>query len=269
MGARLSFTASDGLEIAYDVDDFSDPWKQRPTLLLLHAAMGNARRLYRWVPILARHFRVVRPDLRGHGASGIPGPDQLTLERLVRDVLELADHVGAPRFHLAGSSAGAIVSMQVAMDHPGRVLSVGNFAAMPGLKHSLVDPDQWIAKIQARGLRGFLEDTIADRFPADADPGFVRWFIEESARNDAGLLARFVRLMKSVDQVDRLHEIRCPMLAVVPEHDPLATMAHYEPIRDRVPDCRFVVYRDLPHNITDAVPERCAEELRDFLLSRG
>jgi 3-oxoadipate enol-lactonase len=268
MSVRESFTTSDGLRIAYDLDDFTEPWKARPTLLLLHAAMGSAKRLNRWVPTLARHFRVVRPDLRGHGESAIPGADQLSLDRLVRDVLELADHVGAPRFHLAGSSAGGIVSMQAAMDHPDRVLSVGNFAAMPGLKHSLVDPDQWIARIQARGLRGFLEDTIADRFPPGTDPDFLRWFIEESARNDAALLARFVRLMKSVDQVDRLHEIRCPMLAVVPEHDPIATMAHYEPLRDRVPDCRFVVYRNMPHNITDAIPDRCAEELRDFLLAR-
>ena len=61
------FTASDGLEIAYAVDDFSDPWRAQETLILIHAAMGSSRRLYKWIPALARHFRVVRPDMRGHG----------------------------------------------------------------------------------------------------------------------------------------------------------------------------------------------------------
>ena len=56
------------------------------------------------------------------------------------------------------------------------------------------------------------------------------------------------------------------MLMVVPDHDPLGTMEQYRVIPDRVKQCKFVVYSGLPHNITDAVPERCAEELHRFLL---
>jgi 3-oxoadipate enol-lactonase len=36
--------ASDDIRLAYHVDDFTDPWKPAPTLLLLHAAMGHAKR---------------------------------------------------------------------------------------------------------------------------------------------------------------------------------------------------------------------------------
>jgi len=181
-------------------------------------------------------------------------------------VAELADHLGVQKFHLAGSSAGAIVAMQTTLDFPERILTLGNFASTPGLKNSLINPEEWLAKIREKGLRGFLEATKYDRFPRDADPGFLSWFIEESARTSEELLSRFVPLMKEVDQTDRLHEIACPMLAVVPDHDPLGTMAQYEVIRDRVPNCEFIVYSGLPHNITDAVPVRCAEELRRFLL---
>ena len=58
------FTASDGIRLGYCTDDFTDPWKEAPVLLLLHAAMGSARRYYAWVPPLSRHHRVVR---RGEG----------------------------------------------------------------------------------------------------------------------------------------------------------------------------------------------------------
>ena len=51
-----SFVAGDGMRLAYHIDDFTDPWKRAPTLLLLHAAMGSARRYYAWVPTLARHY---------------------------------------------------------------------------------------------------------------------------------------------------------------------------------------------------------------------
>jgi hypothetical protein len=53
-----SFSTSDGVRIAYCVDDFTDPWKKAPVLVMLHAAMGSSRRFYSMVPGLARHFRV-------------------------------------------------------------------------------------------------------------------------------------------------------------------------------------------------------------------
>jgi pimeloyl-ACP methyl ester carboxylesterase len=231
--------------------------------------MGSVKRLYAWVPHLCRHFRVVRMDLRGHGQSQIPADTvPLTLERLARDVVELLDHLKVDRVHLAGSSAGAIISMKVAIDHPERILTLADFASTPGLKPSNVDAEKWLAHIRARGLRGFLEDTIADRFDVKTvDPGFVQWFLDESARTSTDWLGRFVPLMRSVDLTDDLPRIRCPMLAVVPDHDPISSMAQYELIRDRVPDVDFVVYHGLPHNITDAVPDRCAEDLRRFLLA--
>jgi hypothetical protein len=53
---------------------------------------------------------------------------------------------------------------------------------------------------------------------------------------------------------------------VIPHPDPLGTLAQYEVVKNNIADCEFVVYRDLPHNITDSVPEKCAEELKRFLL---
>lgn len=266
-----TFTASDGVRLAWAVDDWTDPWRAPETLVLLHAAMGSSRRLYAWVPHLARHFRLVRPDLRGHGRSEVPPPEsRLTLERLARDVIDLLDHLGVDRVHLAGSSAGAIISMKVAIESPERVRTLGIFASTPGLKPSNVDAGQWVGAIRAKGVRRFLAETIADQFDlGQVEPGFVGWFLDESARTSPEWLARFVPLMASVDLTGELGRIRCPTLAVVPDHDPISSMAQYELLRDRIPDVEFVVYRGLPHNITDAVPDRCAEELRRFLLKHG
>src|SRR5216684_8069092 len=109
-----SFTASDSARLGYCIDDFTDPWKKAPILLLLHAAMGGARRYYAWVPLLTRHYRVVRMDLRGHGSSEIPPADRkLTLDRLVRDVAELMDHLNFPSAHIVGNSAGGYLGQQL------------------------------------------------------------------------------------------------------------------------------------------------------------
>jgi pimeloyl-ACP methyl ester carboxylesterase len=131
------FTASDGLQLAYAIDDFTDPWTSASTLLLLHAAMGHSGRYYAWVPRLSRHYRVVRMDLRGHGASGVPPADPpLTMQRLVKDTAELLDHLGCKSAHIVGNSAGGYVGQNLAMNSPERVRSLMLFGSTPGLRHS-------------------------------------------------------------------------------------------------------------------------------------
>src|SRR4029077_20372801 len=165
-----SFTASDGAQLGYCIDDFTDPWNKAPVLLLLHAAMGSARRYYAWVPPLSRHYRVVRMDLRGHGNSPVPPPeDDLTVERLVADVAELMDHIDCPSAHIVGNSAGGYLGQQLAMNQGDRVRSLMLFGSTPGLKNS--QAPSWIPQIQAKGLRPFLAETIRDRPPAGGRPG--------------------------------------------------------------------------------------------------
>lgn len=265
-----SFKASDGLEIAYTLDDYTDPWWPADTVILVHAAMGSSRRFYAWVPHLARDFRVARIDMRGHGATLLPGTAQLSVERLARDVVELADNLGARQFHVAGSSAGSTVAGKTAIDYPDRVLSFGAFACTGGIKHGLQDQNCWVRKIGEKGLAAFLRDTIADRLDLKAvEPGFVDWFIAESARTSVAALERFVPMMRSFDFVSELQRIHCPTLAVAPGNDPIHTLDHYRALPENIPDCEFVVYEGLPHNITDAAPDRCAQDYRRFLRERA
>lgn len=268
----LSFRASDGLRISYRIDDFTDPWKDPETLVLVHAAMGSVRRFYAWVPHLCRHFRVVRIDMRGHGDSEIPGEGGLSLERLSLDLIDLLDHLGVERAHLAGSSAGGIVSMYTAIVRPERVRTLATYATIPGLKMSAghTDYEAWIKGLREEGVHAFLKRTIATRFDLkQVEPGFVEWFLNESARNDPTLLARFVRLMSSVDYSELVPELQCPTLMVVPGGDPNQSMEEYVGVRNAIRDCEFIVYEGCPHNITDAVPDRCAEDLKTFLLKHG
>jgi 3-oxoadipate enol-lactonase len=264
--AMERFTASDGLSLAYYIDDFTDPWKRPDTVLLLHAAMGSARRYSGWVPHLARHWRVVRLDLRGHGASQVPPAGQeLLLDRLVADVAELLDHLGLDGAHVVGNSAGGYLGQQLAMTTPGRVRSLSLFGSTPGLKNS--QAPSWIPQIQAKGLRGFLAETIRDRLPPDADPGLVEWFLDEAAKNDPAFIGKFVLLMASYDWSGEVERIGCPTLVVIPGNETVGSIANYDPFR-RLADVEFRVYDGLPHNICDAVPDRCATDVHDFLRRR-
>src|SRR6185437_5617503 len=181
------------------------------------------------------------------------------------DVAEFLDHLGCGPAHLVGNSAGGYLGQRLAMTQPARVRSLCLFGSTPGLKNS--QALSWIPQIQAKGLRGFLAETIRDRLPADADPGLVEWFLDEAAKNDTAYIGKFVLLMAGYDWSGQVQQITCPTLVVIPGAETVGTLANYDPFR-RLADVEFRIYQGLPHNICDAVPDRCAADIRDFLRAR-
>jgi len=261
-------TADDGIRLAYQVDDFSDPWLPDDPLLLLHAAIGSSRRWYSMVPALARHHRVIRMDLRGHGESDVPDPSSpFSLERLAQDALTLMDELGLGKVHILGNSAGGYVGQRLAIDNPERVKSLVLYGSTPGLTRSQVST--WAPQMGAMGIRPFLAETISDRFPVDAvDPRFVQWFLDEAANNDLAFIQRFVGHMSTVDMMEQIRAIRCPVLMIAPGAEPVGHASTYEDMKARIPDNELVYYEGARHNIGDYLPDRCAADTLAFLQRR-
>src|SRR5258706_1489749 len=92
------------LDLHYLVDDFTDPWREPQTILMLHGNGESGAVWYGWVPRLARHYRIIRPDMRGFGVS-TPMPREFpwTLDRIIDDYCSLMDSLGVERFHLVGA----------------------------------------------------------------------------------------------------------------------------------------------------------------------
>ena len=262
---RQFMTASDSTRIAYYVDDFTAPWKEPQTLFLTHPAMSSARRLYAFVPHLARHYKVVRMDMRGHGSSPVPSPDlPLTRERLMQDLLELQNHLGVEQAHFLGAAGGGYLAQWLAIAHPERVLSILLFASKPGLKHS--QAASWIPQIEAKGLRPFLLETIGDRFPPGyADKEHIAWFVDEIARNDIEFIKRFILKMTGLYWMDEVGAIQCPTLIVAPGDESIGDGGAYPEMHQRIPTSELLVYDGGRHNIGDYLADRCAADALDFL----
>lgn len=264
MTERLNFTASDGVKIAYYIDDFTDPWTTPATLVLLHSAMGNSQRFYSWVPGLARHFRVVRMDLRGHGASDVPPKDvPLSMDRFVRDVEELMDAVDAKQAHVVANSAGGYLAQKLAITRPERVLSLAVVGSTPGLSPSALE---WLPLIEKEGLTPFLTRTIAMRFDLEStDPGMVQWFLEQTAENDPSYVARFIGYMATQEWSAELPRIKAPTLVIYPGGETVGSANSYDTMRERIPDVRMIEYPHMPHNIADMMADRCVADILAFL----
>jgi 3-oxoadipate enol-lactonase len=258
------FRTTDGMEVAYHVDDFSPPWKKPETVILLHAAMGNSTRWFSWMPKLTAQYRVIRMDLRGHGDSQKPTPEQdFSLQQLVDDVTALMNLTCDQPAHVVGNSAGGYVAQQLAIQRPEKVRTLAVFGATPGLKHS--HAPTWIPKIQEVGLKKFLRDTIHERFDENADPRLVDWFIEQAGSNDPAFIARFVLHMCTHDFMEDLVKIKAPTLIVAAGRESIGHADAYQEMHKRIASSELRYVDTAAHNICDGYPDLCVEYLTAFL----
>lgn len=108
---------------------------QGPALICLHGYPQNGMCWARVAPDLARHFRVIIPDLRGYGQSDAPDDDadHLTYSKrqMARDIVGLMDALGLETAMVLGHDRGARVSYRLALDHPERVTRLGIIEIAP------------------------------------------------------------------------------------------------------------------------------------------
>ena len=105
---------ANGIEISYR-EEGKGPW-----LTMSHSLACNLHMWDEQAAVLAKHFRVLRFDTRGHGASDVPdGP--YTLEALADDLKGLLDALGVRETHYVGLSLGGMIGQTFALKYPGEI----------------------------------------------------------------------------------------------------------------------------------------------------
>ena len=106
-----------------------------PPLLLLHGFPQSHVCWHRVAPLLAPHFTIVAPDLRGYGDSGRPESDRAhfaySKRAMAQDQVEVMAALGFERFGVAGHDRGGRVAHRMALDHPDRVSKLAVLDIVP------------------------------------------------------------------------------------------------------------------------------------------
>ena len=111
-------------------------------LLLLHAGTQSGEMWQPFESALGARYRLIIPDLRGHGRSTNPeGP--LTTARFADDVVALLDQLGIRRCRAIGASAGGMTLLHLATTHPERLeamVVVGVGTDLPAACRAILAP---------------------------------------------------------------------------------------------------------------------------------
>ncbi|SSW70555.1 3-oxoadipate enol-lactonase [Achromobacter agilis] len=264
MQSTSFFTTGDGARIAYRFDGDAS----LPTLVLSNS-IGTT--LHMWdaqIPALTRHFRVLRYDTRGHGASSVPaGP--YSLDRLGRDVVELLDGLGIASAHFLGLSLGGIIGQWLGVHAPERIerLILSNSSSYLG------PAPQWderiAATLQASDITETAEIFLQNWFPAamlEAGGPAVEKFRGMLLRTDKHGLAGAFAAVRDADLRRTIALIPNPSLVIAGLHDTVTAASHGEQMAATIPGARLVVLPAV-HLSNIELPQAFETAVLEFLLA--
>ena len=240
-----------------------------PTVVLIHGGMLDCTMWDDQFGLLAKTHRVVRYDASAHGRSALP-PEAYWDHA---DLRGLMDHLQIDRAVLVGLSMGGRVAIDMALEEPTRVQGV--VAVSSGLGGYRFESDfhlenrkQLIAAWKSGDFDAVVEGFQREwtdgpfRAPEDVDPG-VRERVRVMARNTVGSVMEGRSLQPPA--IDRLAELKVPMLVVVGELDMPGIHEIANLLAEADPNAELVAIPGVAHMVNLEAPEEFDRELLEFL----
>lgn len=207
--------------------------------------------------------------MRGFGRSEVPEPgSRWSIDLLTDDLLAVADATGTRRFHFVGESIGGTIGLYAALRHPDRFLSLtmSNAGHVGG---SMQKIETWRRTIDARGMSGWSDEFMADRFYRCAlTPDRWDWFARQQMTGNRDAVLDALAVLVGIDLSAQLRSVRMPVLILHPDGSPFIPVSAAVQLRDELPDAELYVFGHAKHGLPFSHGPECAETLRRFLARR-
>ena len=256
------FTTDDGIDLFY-VE--YGPRDGIP-VVICHGIAVNSTQFIEDAEFLAqRGYRVLTPDLRGHGRSGIAKPRRANyrLERLALDQTQMLDHAGIGKAHWVGNSLGGMVGLTLAAHHADRLLSLATF----GTPYRMWIPAPAVRPFVSLNFaiwRPLIVKTASALCSPDRN---VRKRIEAMAiKADAGVLGAVATALSAYDHIETIAAAPIPVMLLHCHLDHLLGWGMNRTLaRARgMPNLRFVDLPEGGHCANLDVPGQVRTALLDF-----
>ena len=247
-----------------------------PAVILLHPTPVDHRF---WMPvgeILAPKYRVIIPDLRGHGQSEL-GKGPITVEKLGADVGRLLDHLELGKALFAGCSIGGYTLFEIWRTMPARVEAFAFCCSRPQADTEVqrARRTETISKIQERGTSDFIEGNIETLIGSAARRRSPEKVAEAREMMQANPVDTIVAVQQGLavrpDSVATAATMRIPCCIIAGGEDSGSTPADMRLLAERIRNGGYgAEYNEIPdagHFAPFEQPELVARILRRFFDS--
>lgn len=247
----------------------------KPVLLMIHGFTANKDNWARIALFLKDDFRVIAPDLLGHGDSPRAMDASYRISAQVARVKAFADALGLKQFHMAGSSMGGYITAMYAAQHPEQVLSatlfnnagvvmptpsdmvaaINNKEPHPLIIRSTEDVERFFGYVfsDAPFMTGSIENFYAEQSIPHA-PLYEKIFKDFHGEND------FPEPLEPL-----LPTISAPVLIIWGDRDRVLHVSSIDSMKPLLPQARYHVFEGVGHLPMLERPKASAQLLIDFI----
>jgi pimeloyl-ACP methyl ester carboxylesterase len=217
-------------------------------VFLLHGGLANSNYWGNQVPVLARRYRVVVMDSRGHGRSS-HDDRPYGYDLMASDVLGLMDFLKVPRAAIVGWSDGAIIGLDIGVHHPERLTKLFAFAANS-------DPS---------GVADIAHSPVFNAYIARAEKEYEA--LSPTPRQYKPFLAQISKMWETQPNfsAEQLHGITVPVWIVDADHDEAIKRENTEFMANTIPNAGLLIQPWVSHFSFLQDPPQFTNDVLHFL----
>ncbi len=276
---ELKFLELHGDKVAYRDEGDGE------TLLLIHGMAGSSDSWRSVLPQLSKRYRVIAPDLLGHGQSDKPRISDYSLGAFAVWLRDLLDELGVSQATLVGHSLGGGVAMQFVYQHPDYVkrlvlISSGGLGPDVGLilrllsapgaelvlpivapKFVLTAGNKVRSWLSAAGIQSPRGAEIWSAYSSLSDPATRQSFLR-TLRSVVDYRGQAVSAVSKLGLREQL-----PIMAIWGERDDIIPVDHAHAAHEVRPDVRLEVLPNVGHFAQVEAPNDVVELIEDFIAT--
>jgi pimeloyl-ACP methyl ester carboxylesterase len=246
---------------------YRDSGNSKGVVLLLHAFPLHSGMWSRQIAALEQKHRVIAPDYRGLGKSGLP-PEASTLELLAQDIRALLQHVRVERAAVVGLSMGGYLAFELYRQAPGLFRGIALCATRAGADtdEGKAGREKFAKTTLEKGLVWVADEMIPKLLRPEPDPAAVkevRGLV--SGGTPAGVAAAQRGMARRPDSTPTLAALACPTLVVTGVKDQLIPPSESEKMAAAVKGAKLVKIPDAGHLPCIENPEAFNKALLAFV----
>ena len=218
-------------------------------VILLHGGLGNSNYWGNQVPVLAKQYRVIVMDSRGHGKS-THNEQPYSYELMASDVTGLMDFLKIKKVAIIGWSDGAILGLDIAVKHPERVTKLFAYAANSS-------PDGVRSDVfKSTVFNAYIARTQKEYEKLSSTPKEFKVFFEELSKMSA-TQPNFTK--------EQLKSIKVPVWIVAGDHDEVVKRENTEFMAAAIPNAGLLIQPWVSHFSFLQNPQQFNTDLLHFL----
>lgn len=244
---------------------YQDIGKGKP-LIFIHGMLVNGAMFDELVPFLKDEFRLIVPDLRGHGESReLPGP--YTIRQHITDIKKLMSELGLDRAIVLGYSHGGAAAQQLAVEYPDLVVKlilVNTYAYNLATAREKFEAMLMRVLISLFGMPAYarLVGSVGDRHLTPPQQEKIKRMLLATNRR----IARdVVTSMMSFDGRKLLSRITCPALVIRGADDTVVPKHHAQMLQQGITGSSYREIKGAGHTLALTHPRELAREIRAFV----